>query len=116
MSFRKQELKAALASRDPYRVANVLGDLPPISPQTQVTPKTHKESLHVDGTDWSNVLSSWLDACDAASKVSHECEMIGVYYGEPPRSCSSFSFFSSGQRHQMLRSPSLTPLGVKSHF
>lgn len=68
MSFRKQELKAALASRDPYRVANVLGDLPPISPQTQGTPKTHKESLHVDGTDWSNVLSSWLDACDAASK------------------------------------------------
>jgi hypothetical protein len=73
MSFRNQELKAALASRDPYRVANVLGDLPPISPQTKGTPKTHKESLHVDGTDWSNVLSSWLDACDAASKVSHEC-------------------------------------------
>ena len=72
MSLRKQELKDALASHDPYRVANVLGDLPPIAKQKQQgTLKTHKESLNVDGTDWSNVLSSWLDACDAATKVSH---------------------------------------------
>lgn len=62
-------MRAAVASRDPYRVAKAL-DLPPISPQKRGTPNTHKETLQdADGMDWSNVLSSWLDACDAASKV-----------------------------------------------
>lgn len=70
---RKEELRAAVNSRDPYKVGNVLGDLPSLSPQKQGTPKTHRESLQdADGVDWSNVLSSWLDACDAASKVSHD--------------------------------------------
>lgn len=65
----KQELKTALASRDPYRIAKAL-ELPPISPQQQGTPITHKETLQdASGVDWSNVLSSYLDACDAATKV-----------------------------------------------
>jgi len=65
----KQELRAAFASRNPYEVAQVL-DLPPISPQKQGTPTKHRETLQdADGVDWSNVLSLWLDARDAANKV-----------------------------------------------
>ena len=87
VSQRKQELRLALASRDPYRLAQVL-DLPPISPQQQGTPKIHNETLQAaDGVDWSNVLSSWLDACDAASKVSERYCLVTV---ERAISCARF--------------------------
>jgi hypothetical protein len=69
----KNALRDALASRDPYRVADAL-DLPPLSASQGRSPREHKETLQdIDGTDWSSVLSFWLDACDAASKVRHLC-------------------------------------------
>ena len=70
MASGKKALRDALASRNPYRVAEAL-DLPPLSPVSQgPLREQHKETLQdVDGTDWSSVLSFWLDAYDAASKV-----------------------------------------------
>lgn len=70
MASGKKALRDALASRNPYRVADAL-DLPLLSPVSQgPLREQHKETLQdVDGTDWSSVLSFWLDACDAASKV-----------------------------------------------
>jgi hypothetical protein len=71
----KKALRDALASRNPYRVADAL-DLPPLSSsQTQglgAFPREQKETLQdIDGTDWGSVLSFLLDARDAASKVRH---------------------------------------------
>lgn len=68
----KNELKAALASRDPDGVAKAL-ELPPISKQKSQTQTQKSHSLQLkdmDGTDWSNVLSSWQNASDAAEQVS----------------------------------------------
>jgi len=68
---KKEELRAALSSRDPYVVASVLL-VPPIADTQGNEPKRTKneESLQDNGSDWSAVLNNWLDACEAAQAVS----------------------------------------------
>ena len=95
----KQAFRDALSSRDPYRVAQIL-DLPPISPQKQGAPRTHKETLQdADGVDWSNVLSSWLVACDSANKVRKRWHVITVTGDD---SANVIFSGSPGRRHQVL--------------
>lgn len=59
-----------LGRGDPYALAKIL-PIPPVSPQKRDESKsTRQESLLDDtGTDWSGVLNSWLDACEASAGV-----------------------------------------------
>ena len=59
-------LRSALSSQDPYRIASAL-ELISLSPFAgNGSSKKHTERLNVGNTDWSSVLNSYLDACDAA--------------------------------------------------
>jgi hypothetical protein len=65
----KETLRASLALRDPFRVASAF-ELPQIAQSKLELPKRqHQESLQDGSVDWSGVLSSLLDAHQAAEKV-----------------------------------------------
>ena len=87
---KREELKAALSSRDPYLVASVLL-IPPIADSKGSEPKqpNNPDNLQDNGTDWSFVLNSWLDACEAAQAVS-TVESI-----ESKRDCDLYGFTQS---------------------
>lgn len=67
---KRDELRAALTSRDPFVVASVL-QVPPIAPAERATPSPLpcKESMEYNGQDWTPVLSNWVDACNYALAV-----------------------------------------------
>ena len=75
MSLRRtkvQDFRAALGARDPFVLQRVL-KLPPIAVDKQASPPTRASSeqqVRVNGTDWSTVVSAWLDASQAAEAVS----------------------------------------------
>lgn len=72
----KERLRASVASRDASRVAAVF-ELPPISPVKSEAPKRqHHENLQDGSVDWSVVLSSLLDAHEAAEAVSYLFHLI----------------------------------------
>ena len=65
-----EEFRSAVRARDPFVLAAVL-KLPPVAgTKTAKAPaKKGSEQLKENGTDWSGVLSAWLDAWQAAESV-----------------------------------------------
>ena len=66
------EFQRAVRSSDPYRLASVI-DLSPLADQPVAgwNNNNHETtSCEIDGTDWSSVVTAWLDACEAAEAVS----------------------------------------------
>mmetsp|Transcript_9811 Transcript_9811/g.15079 ORF Transcript_9811/g.15079 Transcript_9811/m.15079 type:complete len:400 (-) Transcript_9811:12-1211(-) len=66
---KKEELRQALGSQDPYRIASVL-EIPPLANAGfggSSGGQSIKESLSIQGIEWGPVLSSWLEASQAAS-------------------------------------------------
>ena len=78
---KKSEFQAAIGRlrRDPWALAKVL-QLPEIASNqtTGTAPNSDgiRETLQENGTDWSNVLTHWLDAWQAAEAVSRS----GAYF------------------------------------
>lgn len=67
---KKEELRQALESQDPYRIASVL-EIPPLSNggfggRPPAGGQNMKESLPIQGVEWGPVLNAWLDASQAA--------------------------------------------------
>lgn len=64
---KKDEFRLALRSRDPYALATILS-IPRIAETKLEEPQIPgpREQLEENGNDWSAVLSSWLDAYEAA--------------------------------------------------
>jgi hypothetical protein len=65
---KKEEFRAAI--RDPFVLAKVLKVPQVASTKKPTPPSKSSEHLQDNGTDWSIVLSTWLDACQAAVDVS----------------------------------------------
>ena len=91
---RKDALRKALYSKDPYRIAAAI-ELPLLSIKTATASqqsssgrnlgRTYNESLlDGSGADWSGVLNSLLEASDAALEVSDSSH------------CNCFEYHSSG--------------------
>jgi hypothetical protein len=73
-SFAKEAFRAAvqkLSRGDPYALAKIF-QVPPVAlNKSEGSNSASQESLQDEnGTDWSGVLSSWLDACEASAVVS----------------------------------------------
>ena len=69
----RQQLTAALASKDPYRIAAAL-ELPPINTVQSSSESLQKKHGHISlqdnsGTEWGGVLSPLIQATDAAATV-----------------------------------------------
>ena len=69
-TVKKEEFRAAVRSMDAFQLAKVLA-LPPLPlSHTSNEPYFGKsEPLQVNGTDWGNVVTAWLDAWEAAEMV-----------------------------------------------
>jgi hypothetical protein len=67
---KKAEFRAAVRSRDVYDLAALFKSMAPVAAiQQQQEPSQQQDSLQENGTDWSGVLTAWLNACEAAEAV-----------------------------------------------
>jgi hypothetical protein len=69
------QVKAGINTKDPYEIAKAL-TLPLLTAQQNIHPnpnpkkRSYSERLTIDGTDWSPVLNSFLEARDHVFSVS----------------------------------------------
>jgi hypothetical protein len=95
-----REFKEAVnrIQNNPKELARLL-DVPPVQPNTnQATPKRSARDVQlvaIDGTDWSSVLSSWLEVISTANSVGCAVGLVGP-------SISFCTLLSPGRRNTML--------------
>ena len=105
----KQKLGSALAAQDSNGVAKAL-QLPPISTTKGPEPTPiNRQSLTVNEVDYGTLLTSLLDACNAAECVSFHAVSLFfvaavVFFLRVPFCVSLVSFFCGfpGSRHDLL--------------
>jgi hypothetical protein len=70
----KKSFKSAVQSSNPYALAQLLQSLPNVadasSKQSQEPQPATEQSLQLDGIDWTGVLTSFMNAWEAAEAVS----------------------------------------------
>lgn len=105
------KFRQALRSHDPYDLARVL-KIPPVSATQQGSPSSTKssETLQEDGKEWGGILSSWLDATQAALAVSNrDLYLLDLYRNRFLSFLTlpcQHSFSHTGPRHKSVRMPS----------
>jgi hypothetical protein len=87
--MKKEEFRRAVRNleRDPKRLAELLRLFPSTTKSRQLVRNNNNNnesipvSLQENGTDWSGVVTAWLDACDALEAVSDECLLHDTIFG-----------------------------------
>jgi hypothetical protein len=70
---KKAEFQSAVRSKDVYALARIFQSLPPVAAQPRGQPTNpQQEHLRIDDTDWSVVLSAWMNICEAVETVSNK--------------------------------------------